>query len=165
MPSYRHVQLSAQIMLTVVAQMQKAAYPHVAPVMTALPVASAQRSHSRREVHAGLDHRCVRCRCGPRRRAHPRLRGRAPQAHRVTAIDTFKSRAPAAIIRRPAPMNLIVGMAGCCARPHGPAGLVSRFSSTSMSRLSVPCARMSLEAAKCREVPSMRPVAPKAVMH
>jgi uncharacterized protein len=65
------------------------------------------------------------------RRTHPRLRGRAPQAHRVTAIDTFKSRASAAIMLRPAPMNLIVGMAGCCARPHGPAGLVSRFSSTS----------------------------------
>jgi hypothetical protein len=34
----------------------------------------------------------------------------------------------------------------------------------SMSRLSAPCARVSLEAAKCREVPGMRPVAPKAVM-
>jgi GAF domain-containing protein len=44
-------------------------------------------------------------------------------------------------------------------------GLIGTISVDSMSRLSAPCARVSLEAAKCREVPSMRPVAPKAVMH
>jgi len=50
------------------AQMQKAAYPDLVPVMTTLPVTRAfNEALDSREIDAGLDHRCLRCRCRPHR--------------------------------------------------------------------------------------------------
>ena len=50
------------------AQMQKAAYPDLVSVMTTLPVTRAfNEALDVAKSMPGLDHRCLRCRCGPHR--------------------------------------------------------------------------------------------------